>query len=418
MVDVVVRSTPFFTETGFALRPISGVVIHDTETDGYVEPHAAGSWHYLIDRNGTGYRFVDEADVAWHVRACDRWWPAWLPRSSPWAVSPANAHTVGVELVSSQRWRNQGRAYTAHQVRTLQALLLDLRGRYGGLPVVGHGHVQADRSDPVWLDWATVLPVLPETDAVMPLEGARRTDPLLGGFAFVQWTGSVFHPGVDLNQGATGDADLGKPVRTPAAGTVRFAERWDGVTRGEGTHVWLEAADGHWLHFDHLHALHCEEGETLAPGELVGSCGKSGGWPLAHVHWEVAYRKPASWWQWTNGWTKARVLAEYMDPFAYLCAVWPTGESGGGGGTVDEPVLSDAELAWKLQPALWGEHFDPAAVDFAIPKRWRAEFRLGNQLGRPRGPEVDVPDVPGARMQEFEDGRVIVYRDGRTSLVG
>jgi hypothetical protein len=57
-------------------------------------------------------------------------------------------------------------------------------------------------------------------------------------------------------------------------------------------------------------------------------------------------------------------------------------------------------------------------VDFAIPKRWRAEFRLGNQLGRPRGPEVDVPDVPGARQQEFEDGVVVIYRDGKTSLVG
>lgn len=414
MVDVVVRSTPFFTETGFAFRPVSGVVLHSTETDGYVEPHAAGSWHYLIDRDGTCYRFVDEADVAWHVRACDRWWPAWLPRSSPWAVSPANAHTVGVELVSSQRWRNQGRPYTQQQYRTLQALLLDLRSRYGGLPVVGHGHVQADRSDPVWLDWAVVLAVTPEADLL--LGDAERADPLNGGWGFAQWTGEVYHPGVDLNAGQGGDADLGKPVRSPGDGTVRAVLLGE---PGYGNHCWVELDDGHWLHYAHARRVLPAAGDRVARGQVVAECGKSGGpwggtW-WAHLHAEVTYARPAGWSQWPRGWSKDRVLQTYMDPFAYLCATWPTGAGGGGGTTMDEPVLSDAELEHEYRPLVWGALYDGGAADFAVPKRWKAEVRLGNDLGKPLGPEEDLRS--GGKVQLFERGPIF-YKDGKTSLAG
>ena len=70
------------------------------------------------------------------------------------------------------------------------------------------------------------------------LADAQRSDPLQGGYAFAQWTGSVYHPGVDLNSGAGGgDADLGKPVHTPTDAVVAAALPWDGVTKGEGNHV-------------------------------------------------------------------------------------------------------------------------------------------------------------------------------------
>jgi hypothetical protein len=412
-VDVTERSTPYFTDTGFAVRPISGVVLHDTEADAYVEPHAEGSWHYEVDRQGTVYRFVDEADVAWHVRATDRWHPLWLPRSSPWEVSPANAHTVGIELVSSQKWRNQGRPYTAAQYRSLQALLLDLRTRYGGLPVVGHGHLQADRSDPVWLDWAVVLAVTPEADLL--LGDTKRSDPLDGGFAFGQWTGSVYHPGVDLNSGAGGDADLGKPIKTPGNGTVRAVV---GAEPGYGNHFWVEMDDGHWLHYAHCRTVVCRPGDRVARGQVVAECGKSGGpwggsW-WAHLHAEVTYAKPAGWSQWPAGWSKDRVLATYMDPFAYLTATWPT-TTGGGGGTVDEPVLSDAELEHEYRPLVWGALYDAATAGFAVPTRWKAEVRLGNDLGKPLGPEADLRS--GGKVQFFERGPIF-YKNGKTSLVG
>jgi hypothetical protein len=415
MANVVWHPVPagYYTATGFAFRPASGVVLHDTETEVLAAPHAGGSWHYEVARDGVVHGYVPEADVAHHVARCDRWWPSWLPHASPWAVSPANAHTIGIELVSSQKWRNQGLPYTRAQYRALQALLLDLRSRYGGLPVVGHGHVQADRSDPVWLDWQAVLEVTPEV--ALPLQDARRSDPLLGGYGFAQWTGSVFHCAVDLNAGLGGDADLGKPVRTPVAAVVAAVLPWDGYTTGEGNHVWLKADDGHWLHLDHLQEIRCREGDVLARGAEVGACGKTGNWPWAHCHWEVLYDKPAAgWWQWPVGWSKARVLEAYMDPFAYLTATWPT-TTGGGGGTVDEPVLSDAELEHEYRPLVWGALYDGAASDFAVPQRWKAEVRLGNDLGKPLGPEADLRS--GGKVQFFERGPIF-YKGGKTSLVG
>ena len=404
--------TPYFTETGFAVRPVSGIVLHDTETDGPVECAPNGSWHYQILRSGTVWRHVDEADVAWHVRACDRWWPAWLPRTSPWDVSPANAHTVGIELVSSQKWRDQGTPYTRAQYRALQELLLDLRSRYGGLPVVGHGHLQADRSDPAWLDWQPVLAVTPEADLL--LGDAERSDPLDGGFAFGAWTGSVYHPGVDLNSGQGGDADLGQPVASPGAGTVRRVVTGE---PGYGNHIWVEMADTHWLHYAHNQRVLVAEGDSVVRSEVLALCGKSGGpWGStwwAHLHAEVTYRRPASWSQWPYGWSKDAMLAAYMDPFAYLCATWP--DTAGGGGTVDEPVLSDGELEHEYRPLVWGALYDAAAADFAIPARWKAEVRLGNDLGKPLGPET--PLRSGGVVQFFSRGPIF-YKDGKTSLCG
>lgn len=152
--------TPYFTETNRASRRIAGVVLHDTETDRAVPPHSQGSWHYEIDRDGTILAYVDEADVAWHVRATDEWHPAWLPKSQPFNASAANCHTVGIELVSSANLRDpgddqlDGGPYTEAQYAALHALLADLYDRLGVLPIVSHGALQLDRTDPVAFDYA------------------------------------------------------------------------------------------------------------------------------------------------------------------------------------------------------------------------------------------------------------------------
>jgi len=420
-VDAVAVPTPFFTPTFQASRPLAGIALHSTETDDPARCHAGGSWHYQVLRDGTVEAHVAEGDVAWGVRATDRWHPAWLPHSRPWEASAANCWCVSIELVSSQKWRQQGRPYTQAQYRALQALLLDLRARYGPLPVFGHGHVQSDRSDPVWFDWATVLPVLPETDAVMPLEGASRANPLLGGYGFAEKQGDgVWHPGVDLNAGAGGDADLGKPVRAPTDCVVRRVLPWDRLTTGFGNHVWLEATDGHWLHLAHLHAIACREGERLPRRALLGTCGKTGNWQWAHTHWEVTYAKPASWTQWPTGWSKDRVLDVYMDPFAYLAATWPgAAETGEDTPEMEEPVLNDAELEHEARAQVWREFYAEGTSDFAIPKRWKAELRSGRDLGSPLGPEEDLRS--GGKMQVFQRGTIFAREtEGgwKTSLVG
>lgn len=89
---------------------------------------------------------------------------------------------------------------------------------------------------------------------------------------------------------------------------------------------------------------------------------------------------------------------------------------------MDEPVLSDGELAHKQMALEWGAFYPgDGGVDFAIPRRWRDELRLGNQLGSPVGPEEAVPDVADAVSQPFQHGRIYARKvgdDWKTSLVG
>lgn len=82
---------------------------------------------------------------------------------------------------------------------------------------------------------------------------------------------------------------------------------------------------------------------------------------------------------------------------------------------MDEPVLSDGELEHEYRPLVWGALYDAAAADFAIPSRWKAEVRLGNDLGKPLGPET--PLRSGGVVQFFER-YPIFYKDGKTSLCG
>lgn len=410
-------ATPYRTETGLTFRQPAGIALHSTEAPDLPNPSPNSSWHDLLGRRGELIHAVDFADVAWHVKAwgsdptINRWRPSWLPLTRPWDASATNCHTIGLEIHSNQTYRDQGVPYTQAQYRALQQWLLDRRDEFGPLPIVGHTHLQTDKHDPWWLDWQQVIAVLPEVDRWMPLEDAKRSDPLQGGYAFTQWTGSVFHPGVDLNAGSGGDADLGKPIRTPVAGVVQ-AVRFDPA--GYGNHLWLEAETGHWLHFCHLRDSPTPlEGEWLKRGAVVDRCGKSGGWPWAHLHWEVLFAKPNGWSQWPVGWSKTRVLDTYLDPFAYLAATWP--DAGQQGPIMETPILSDDELEQEARRVLWGAFYIEGTADFAIPKRWKAELRLGNDLGAPLTGEQSLPG--GAVVQRFERG-AIYYRSGKTTLIG
>jgi N-acetyl-anhydromuramyl-L-alanine amidase AmpD len=165
-MNITYAWTPFFTDTSDSDPPgrlIAGICLHDTETHASVNPRQEGSWHYEIDRDGSILQFVDEADIAWHVRACDRWWPDWLPHWGNYDVSRMNEWAIGIELVSDAAYRAAGEPYTDAQYTALAALIRDLFARRGVLPIVGHGQVQADRSDPVAFDWDAFHRLLAET---------------------------------------------------------------------------------------------------------------------------------------------------------------------------------------------------------------------------------------------------------------
>ena len=154
---MIERQTPWQTPRppGAWSRTIRGVVLHHTGGMSPVPCHASGSWHYLIDRDGTTYKDVPEENVAWHCRATDRWRPDWVHRACQWAAaSDINTCTIGIELVSAAGTT----PITPAQHAALRALAHDLSTRYGDLWYIGHGEVQTDRrtTEPDNLDWSAI----------------------------------------------------------------------------------------------------------------------------------------------------------------------------------------------------------------------------------------------------------------------
>jgi len=162
---------------------------------------------------------------------------------------------------------------------------------------------------------------LEQNGVFVPLQYTSAGDPLQGGYGFCDWTdnGRTPHPGVDLNSGGSCNADEGVQVVAPTDGLVVAVLPWDGYTSGEGNHLWLYldspvCVAPAYMHFDHLQAFAVDEGQRVAAGQVIGTCGRTGNWDCAHSHEEIAKALPSSWWQWPYGWSVAQVQAAYYDP--------------------------------------------------------------------------------------------------------
>jgi hypothetical protein len=250
-----------------------------------------------------------------------------------------------------------------------------------------------------------------------PLQTLAPNNPLSGGFGFLDLTdgGATFHPGSDLNAGGSCDADLGLPVVAMLGGIVRAALPWDGHTPGEGNHLWYEVDDPlapapTWVHHDHLQSFAVDAGTRVAPGELLGVCGRSGGWSCAHLHSEwLPGAPPEGWWQWPYGWSREAVQAFYYSP-----ADWWRAASAKVQGASPEAVmaiLSGAQAA-AVQAVVWAGYWEPAEADFAIPTSWRAEWQAGRWRGAPLSSEQPVPEdtvagKPGGSWRLFEGGAAV-----------
>ncbi len=154
----ITRGTTFYTRkpAGGQPREIRGVVLHHTGGMSPVPCHSEGSWHYMIDRDGTLYRDIDTEDVAWHIASADRWRPAWMDRTCSWfGGSLANSCTVGIEIVSSAGTT----PITPEQIETLKFVAEELRDKYGELWWIGHGQAQKDRrlTEPDNLPWDDLM---------------------------------------------------------------------------------------------------------------------------------------------------------------------------------------------------------------------------------------------------------------------
>jgi N-acetyl-anhydromuramyl-L-alanine amidase AmpD len=153
-VNITQHQTVYCTRATPRRDPL-GIVLHNTVGQALVPPHPNGSWHYEIDRDGAAHQYVNDKDYAWHVRATDEWRPPWM-RWRDTRVSEANSCTVGIELVSFAGHPQCPPGYTPYtgaQYASTKELLALLYERYGALPVVTHGSLQLDRTDPVGFDF-------------------------------------------------------------------------------------------------------------------------------------------------------------------------------------------------------------------------------------------------------------------------
>jgi len=155
-MNAVTRNTEHKTVTPIGKRrEIKGVVLHHTGTTRAVACSSNGSWHYIVDRDGTIYADIPEVDIAWHTARCDRWNPAWVQDSAPWfSGSDINTCTIGIEIVCHPDIP-EASGYEYKQLVALYDLFDHFKETYGELHYVGHGMVQSDRRvrEPEGFDW-------------------------------------------------------------------------------------------------------------------------------------------------------------------------------------------------------------------------------------------------------------------------
>ncbi len=181
---------------------------------------------------------------------------------------------------------------------------------------------------------------------MLPLRDASPADPLRGGYGFLEWstyTGS-WHEGVDLNCGTGIDGDLGVPLLALAPMTLLYSGE---TLRGFGKHQWWEVTDGphrgavcHYAHADSF--VHSDVYTTVQRGDVIGTCGKTGGQYAAHLHWSVRLGIPPSWQYYGGGESKEVVASTHVDPLAFALRYDQWAEEGAFEMTDEERALIEA----------------------------------------------------------------------------
>jgi hypothetical protein len=135
----------------------------------------------------------------------------------------------------------------------------------------------------------------------------------------------------DYNWG-TGEQDKGKPVFAIGSGIVDYIEKWDGVTKGFGNHVFikhivdfdyelgeikLKRGDVIYSHYCHLDSINVQKGQEVNIGDKIGTCGGSGGWP-SHLHLEIRLPIGLGYNFWPKGYTYDWITQHYLDPYQFI----------------------------------------------------------------------------------------------------
>jgi hypothetical protein len=97
------------------------------------------SAHYLIDRNGTIYQLVEDANIAYHAGVS----------KMPDGRKNVNDFSIGIEIMNKEETKPTAAQYTA-----VNALVTSLKKKYPIKSVVGHSDIAPDRKTDPWnFDW-------------------------------------------------------------------------------------------------------------------------------------------------------------------------------------------------------------------------------------------------------------------------
>ncbi len=121
--------------------------VFDFDVQGCIDQFRDGgtSAHYLISRDGTVLKMVDEKNIAWHAGRSA------LPDGSRKML---NASSIGIEVISMKR-----DGPTDAQYRALDSLIKDICSRYDIRYLVRHSDIATPlgrKDDPWGMDWQRV----------------------------------------------------------------------------------------------------------------------------------------------------------------------------------------------------------------------------------------------------------------------
>lgn len=169
-LTIVKKDSPNFTK---GKKENAIIVIHSTASNNgagglswLCNPDSGVSAHYMVDRDGTIYQLVDEANIAWHAG------------KSAWQIGSVmrtdlNLYSIGIEVVADQLT-----PFTEIQKQKLAELTLDIMKRHklSSESVVRHLDIatpKGRKSDPYgpnmnWEAFKALLNVPYETAPVPP----------------------------------------------------------------------------------------------------------------------------------------------------------------------------------------------------------------------------------------------------------
>lgn len=149
-IKIIEKKVDFGFGVPEKLRKIDTVVLHASYNslggDVYSVDKIVDIWksyevapHYMIDRKGSIYRLVDDANIAYHAGVS----------KMPDGRTNVNDFSIGIEILNTKDDK-----YTSAQYDAMNDLLVYLKGKYSIKTVVGHADIAPGRKDDPWnFDW-------------------------------------------------------------------------------------------------------------------------------------------------------------------------------------------------------------------------------------------------------------------------